>query len=135
MKQAHGSSLWQEPAGSGATPAVAPVFLVRDGADWIFSATGPAGAVPIDVAGDADYDLITDTPEYLVASGADFDISASGPATALLVADGADLAISTTMTDTAAASLFDDTGGNPCAVRPTRNTLHAVQVRGDVILY
>ena len=55
MTQAHGSTLWQEPAGSGATPTLTPVVIVAAGADYAFSTTAPAAAILItDGAGGAE---------------------------------------------------------------------------------
>lgn len=60
MSQSHGTSLWQEPAQSGATPAVAPAYFVADGSDVELSLTGPEGFAFFLVG--SDYVLINLTP-------------------------------------------------------------------------
>lgn len=45
MKQAHGTSLWQEPSGSGGTPTITPMKWIADGADIVLSSTGTEVAI------------------------------------------------------------------------------------------
>ena len=69
MSQAHGQSLWQEPAGSGATPAVTAMVLKLVAGAW----QHVAGAVPDAVAmdrGDGAYTITAVTDPLYDATAA-----------------------------------------------------------------
>lgn len=54
MSQAHGTTLWQEPAGSGGTPTIIPMKLIADGVDVTLSSSGTEFAILVtDGAGGA----------------------------------------------------------------------------------
>lgn len=48
MTQSHGTSLWQEPSGSGGTPTITPMKWIADGADILLSDTGAEFAIWVD---------------------------------------------------------------------------------------
>ena len=148
MSQAHGSSLWQEPAGSGATPAVVPVFLVKAGGP--LSVVGPDSAtVEGSLAGpeqlaygvvkqDGEYTLLDLAPIYAAASGADLVLNLIGPSAAIFAdGGGGNLELTTDLTRAPVADLYADqnAGGNRWLVRRPLTRLRAVQVRGAVHLY
>lgn len=131
--QSHGSSLWREPANSGAVPSAAPIYFVSDGAGGVtLSLTGPERYAAYDVAQDGNYTLLDLTPVYLVSDGAGgYQPSTVGPALAILIDDGAGgITVSTNLALVPIADLYYDTGGNLWVVRRVCNRLHAVQISG-----
>lgn len=137
QSQSHPSNLWSEPAGSGATPTLAAVYLVASGSDVVPSLSGPAGFQFVDVAQDGDYTLLNLAPVYLVNDGSGNAVpSSSGPAAFVLADDGAGgILVTSDLTRAPIADLLYDTGGDLWLVRRVCPRLEAVQVCGDVIFY
>lgn len=148
MTQAHGSGIWQEPAGAGATPAVVAAVLVKSGGT--LTVVGPDGAtvaasvtLPEELAygvvkQNGEYTLLDLTPLYVAAVGADLVLGTTGPAAAIFAdGGGSDIELTTDLTRTPVADVYDDenAGGNRWLVRRPLSRLNAVRVRGAVHLY
>jgi hypothetical protein len=147
VSQSHGSSLWQEPAGSGGAPAIAPAYLVRSGG--AFAVIGPDGqtvgtsltgpeALAYGVAKlNGEYALLDVAPVYVVASGADLVIAAAGPADAIFAAaGGGDVELTTDLSRAPIADLYyDEPHDTLWLIRRPLVRLGAVYVRGAVHLY
>jgi hypothetical protein len=90
MSQSHGSSLWQEPAGSGGAPTPVAVSFVKSGAKWIVSTTGAAQGRLLDVLGHGKYVLIDVTTEYplTTVAGSKVTPTAGGVAAAVMATVG-----------------------------------------------
>lgn len=70
MSQSHGTAIWQEPAGSGAVPTVAPIYFVKSGSKWVLSTSGTQQGRLLDVTGAGKAVLIDVSAEYqLVDTG------------------------------------------------------------------
>jgi hypothetical protein len=91
MSQSHGSSLWQEPAGSGGAPTPVAVSFVKSGAKWIVSTTGAAQGRLLDVLGRGKYLLIDITTEYplTTVTGSKVTPTAGGTAAAVMATTSA----------------------------------------------
>lgn len=134
-RQPNSGNLWTEPAANGGTPTPVAAYLVKDGADWTFSTTGPEAGAFIDVDGSGDYTLIDLTPVYIVASGLDYTLSTTGPAAAILVLSGSDLTLSTDLTADPDADLYYDPSGDLWLVLASRDRLEAVSISSNIITY
>ena len=148
MSQSHGSSLWQEAVGSGATPAAVPVALVKAGGT--LSVVGPdAATVSVSLTAteqlaygvvkqNGEYTLLDLAPIYAAASGADIVLNLIGPAVAVFADGGAgNIELTTTLTRAPVVDLYADVnvGANRWLARRPLTRLRAVRVRGAVHLY
>jgi hypothetical protein len=139
--QSHGTSIWQEPAGSGGAPGVVAVYLVDDGTgDLVWSPVGPADAAPIGWEGNGDYEILWLTPATIIASGGDLLITTTpgGSPAAAIVADATagDLEVTTDLTRAVAADVFVDGAGNPVVARRSAPRGAGVQMSdGSIMVY
>jgi hypothetical protein len=135
--QAHSKAIWRDSALGADMHQPTPIYLKHDGADVVFSSDRPEELAFYQIDANGDYVLIDLLkPGYLVFSGSDYTIDAVGPAVAVLMADGADITISTDLTQIQVADLYYDVGGaDVWIVRRDAARLDAVQVGDDVQLY
>jgi hypothetical protein len=90
MAQSHGSNLWRESAGSGATPSASHVVFQLVGAKWAPVVATDAQARLLDVAGTGKYTLIDVRSEYaLTQNGLELYPTAGGTAAAVMAKPGA----------------------------------------------
>lgn len=136
MTQPHGTNIWQEPAGAGATPTLTQMVLQDVGDATQHVASGAPTWIAVDL-GDGAATLIDVTTEFFLRSIAGtWQLSDTGPADAVLVDVGGALvptAIGPGVVQ--AARYFADGSGIPRAVRLDAAQLDFVQVRGTVLSY
>jgi hypothetical protein len=132
--QAHSKAIWRDSALGALVNQPSAMYLKRDGSDVVLSADRPENFAFFKL--DADDWLLDLTPVYLIFDGlGDIVLSSAGPAAAILVADGADIAISTDLTQSPVADLYADLTGDTWVVPRSASRLDAVQVGDDVTFY
>jgi hypothetical protein len=138
VSQSHGSSLWQEPAGSGGAPTPIAAYFVKSGAKWIVATAGALQGRLLDVNGVGKYVLIDVSAEYVLAtvSGSKVAPTAGGTAAAIMASTGAKYYAAALGAATQTARFFKDaTRGKLRLVPTTAVETLLVLVRGKARAY
>jgi hypothetical protein len=138
VSQSHGSSLWQEPAGSGGAPTPLAAYFVKSGSKWIVATTGAIQGRLLDVNAVGKFVLIDVSAEYklVTVSGAKVGPNMVGTAAAVMVKTGVKYSAAAIAGATQAAQFFADACRGKLRLVPltTRETL-LVLVRSKVLSY
>jgi hypothetical protein len=138
VSQSHGSSLWQEPAGSGGAPTPVAAYFVKSGAKWIVATAGAVQGRLLDVNGVGKFALIDVAAEYrlVTVSGSKVGPNTVGAAAAVMIKTGAKYSAAVIAGATQAAQFFADACRGKLRLVPltARETL-LVLVRSKAVSY
>lgn len=135
MAQSHGSSLWREPAGSGAVPSVTHMVLRDDGSSEWDAIAGTDAQVKLLDVGNGEYLTVeVDAPWVITDNGTEYFPASSGTAAAVLADDGGNLVVAAVGAAVAGQLYLDAGNGDVAPARLDADERQLVQVGTTEIL-